>query len=149
MDGLPEMYAVRRVAGPATSLKVIAGLSVSAQALSLTRAVINTALGVDKDPLAGIDPAAIPADQAKMIQELAPYMTGFSLFFGLVGVLLGIVVFLGASHMRKLQSRGLAKTAAVLAVIPCTSPCCVLGIPLGIWALVVLSDPRVAAAFDS
>ena len=37
--------------------------------------------------------------------------------------------------------------AAVLALIPVTSVCCVPGIPIGIWALVVLHQPEVRAAF--
>jgi DNA-directed RNA polymerase subunit RPC12/RpoP len=33
--------------------------------------------------------------------------------------------------------------------VPGTSPCCLLGLPFGIWALVVLSDIHVRAAFRS
>jgi hypothetical protein len=38
-------------------------------------------------------------------------------------------------------------TAAILALVPCTSPCCLAGIPAGIWALVVLAKPEVKAGF--
>lgn len=59
----------------------------------------------------------------------------------------GFVIF-GAIKMMKLESRGLAMTAAILSVIPCfCSSCYVLGIPWGIWALVVLNKPEVKAAF--
>jgi hypothetical protein len=57
----------------------------------------------------------------------------------------GLVVY-GAYKMRRLENHGLAVAAAVLAMIPC-SGCCVLGLPFGIWALVVLNDPSVKAAF--
>ena len=68
-------------------------------------------------------------------------------FFGAVGVLCAIVILMGGIKMRKLENRGLSLTAAILAVIPCTSPCCLVGIPLGIWALVVLAKPEVKSAF--
>jgi hypothetical protein len=32
-------------------------------------------------------------------------------------------------------------------MIPCLSPCCCLGLPIGIWALVVLLDNNVKASF--
>jgi hypothetical protein len=34
-------------------------------------------------------------------------------------------------------------------MIPCISPCCLLGLPIGIWALVVLLKPEVKAAFTA
>jgi hypothetical protein len=49
--------------------------------------------------------------------------------------------------MKRLESHGLAVTASILAMLPCTSPCCIIGLPLGIWALVVLSKPEVKSAF--
>jgi hypothetical protein len=50
--------------------------------------------------------------------------------------------------MRKLESFGLCMTASILAMIPCLSPCCILGLPFGIWALVVLNKPEVKSAFQ-
>jgi hypothetical protein len=49
--------------------------------------------------------------------------------------------------MKNLQSYGLAMTASIVAMIPCISPCCILGLPFGIWALVILNRPEVKAAF--
>jgi hypothetical protein len=56
-------------------------------------------------------------------------------------------MLLGAWNMKWLQGYALSVVAAILAVIPCTSPCYMLGLPFGIWALVVLNDPLVKAAF--
>jgi hypothetical protein len=58
-----------------------------------------------------------------------------------------IVILIGAIKMQRLQSYSWAKVAAILAVIPCVGPCYLLGIPFGIWALVVLSRPSVRQAF--
>ena len=49
--------------------------------------------------------------------------------------------------MMKLEHRGLAYAASILAMIPCISPCCILGLPFGIWSLVVLADNDVKSAF--
>jgi hypothetical protein len=31
--------------------------------------------------------------------------------------------------------------------VPCISPCCLVGLPIGIWALVVLNKPEVKSSF--
>lgn len=59
------------------------------------------------------------------------------------------VILIGAVRMQRLQSYTWAKVAAILAVIPCVGPCYLLGIPFGIWALVVLGKPEVRQAFGT
>jgi hypothetical protein len=65
----------------------------------------------------------------------------------IIAILMSVVILLGALKMKKLESYGLAMTASILAMIPCLSPCCVIGLPIGIWALMVLSKPEVKSAF--
>lgn len=73
------------------------------------------------------------------------------LISGIVGnmivLICGIVVVMGALKMRQLQSRSLAMAAAIMSMIPCTSPCCLIGLPVGIWCLVVLNDPAVKSVY--
>ena len=57
----------------------------------------------------------------------------------------GFVIF-GAVKMLRLQSYGLAMAASIVAMLPCQC-CCVLGLPFGIWALVVLNKPEVKSQF--
>jgi hypothetical protein len=58
------------------------------------------------------------------------------------------LVVIGAYKMYRLETWGLAVAAACVAVFPCTSPCCCcLGLPVGVWALIVLMDPKVQDAF--
>ena len=64
-----------------------------------------------------------------------------------VALIMAIIILLGAIKMKNLESYGFSMTAAILAMIPCTWPCCLLGLPFGIWALVVLSNDQVKAAF--
>lgn len=53
----------------------------------------------------------------------------------------------GAYCMLRLEKLYLARIAAILSIIPICSGCYVLGIPFGIWALIVLNRPEVKAAF--
>ena len=51
--------------------------------------------------------------------------------------------------MRSLEKRTMAVVASIVAMIPCIGPCCLIGIPIGIWSLVVLMKPEVQQAFVS
>jgi hypothetical protein len=63
-----------------------------------------------------------------------------------ISVVWGIVVTLGASKMKSLESRGSAMMGSIVAMIPC-NPCFLLGLPFGIWALVALNKPEVKDVF--
>ena len=62
---------------------------------------------------------------------------------------LGVAGFLawGAFKMMRLEGWGLALTTCILALVPCVSPCCLIGLPFGIWGLVVINDQAVKATF--
>jgi tRNA A-37 threonylcarbamoyl transferase component Bud32 len=67
---------------------------------------------------------------------------------GIIGIILavmGSLTFVGAQRMMRLQSYGLAVAAGVLQLVP--SPGSLLGLPIGIWALVVLTRRDVHVAF--
>lgn len=66
---------------------------------------------------------------------------------GILGFLVAPVIIYGAIQMMRGRSFALSRTAAILAVIPLKSCCFVVGIPFGIWALVVLSQPDVKGIF--
>jgi hypothetical protein len=70
---------------------------------------------------------------------------------GIAVVLLfaNVLTLAGARQMRRLERYSMARTAAILAVIPCTSACYIVGVPFGIWALTVLGKPDVRGAFRS
>jgi hypothetical protein len=64
-----------------------------------------------------------------------------------VGILVAAFIIYAALKMRDLTQYGMAMAASILAMIPCISPCCIIGLPIGIWCLVVLTRPEVKAAF--
>jgi hypothetical protein len=66
---------------------------------------------------------------------------------GVVWSLLALLALLGGFRMMGLKSYGLAVASAVITVIPCITPCCLLGQIAGIWALIVLMNADVKSAF--
>ena len=78
--------------------------------------------------------------------------TTASIFFplvSLISILAAPVIIYGGIQMLKARRYSTALLAAILAVIPLSSVCCIPGIPIGIWALIVLRDPEVKAVFES
>jgi hypothetical protein len=73
-----------------------------------------------------------------------------------VVILLGIclmsvqgLIFLGGLKMSHMQNYRMAVASSILALVPGVSPFLLLGIPFGIWSLVVLNNPEVRNAFRS
>jgi hypothetical protein len=87
----------------------------------------------------------LPSDQAEkmgfMIGTIGSYIVA------LLSLLLAPVIIYGAVQMMQGKKPGLAKIAAIAAMIPVTSCCFLIGIPIGIWSLVVLAKPEVKAIF--
>jgi hypothetical protein len=75
-----------------------------------------------------------------MLLSLGVYVVGFCV---------SCLVIFGAIRMKRRESYGIALTTAILSVIPCPSSCCGLGVPFGIWAIIVLCNSNVKAAFKS
>jgi hypothetical protein len=68
--------------------------------------------------------------------------------WGGILVVAACFVLYGAIQMKRMRSYGIALAAAIVAAIPMLGPCCIVGIPFGIWAIVVLSKPEVKRAFE-
>jgi hypothetical protein len=131
----PRARAQQMVSGPAIGLMVTAGLGI---AFGLFGLIMSFAGSMPSMP--GMDP-----DFARIIHMMSygPVAVVIRLF----SLAISTLILFGALQMQKLASHGLAVTAAIVAMIPCFSPCCVLGLPFGIWALVVLSRPEVKSQF--
>lgn len=129
-----DPMAAQRVSGPATALIVTGALGIAIQVLNLLAGLLHFGIGMGQgrpNPLPMVFPVQIALAQHSLC------------------LILGIVVIMGALKMKNLESYALAMASAIIAMVPCLSPCCLLGLPFGIWALVVLSDGQVKAAFRS
>jgi hypothetical protein len=126
--------AAEQVNGPAVGLIVTAIIGFLAQAAALLMNVMGVSFGA-----------------MQMRGRSEAWANMFSGTLGIVGGVLGMVVsgliLYGALRMKKLEDRGWAIAASILALAPCVSPCCLIGLPIGIWALVVLTKPEVKSAF--
>ncbi len=63
-----------------------------------------------------------------------------------ISLIWGAVVTLGGAKLLQMESRGSIMVACIFAMLPC-NPCCLAGLPIGIWALIVLARPEVKDAF--
>lgn len=135
--------AKAEVEGPATAIMVITILSL----VFLTCVTCGNILGMAG---AGLDAGDFDGRRGGLRQN--PMLNMVEGAGGLVqcviALVVEIIILVGAQKMKNLESHGWAMASAILCVIPCTSPCCLLGIPFGIWALVVLGKPEVKDAFD-
>lgn len=71
----------------------------------------------------------------------------FELIMYILSCSIALLMLIGGINMLKLRNRGLAMAGAILGMIPVISPCCLLGIPFGIWSISVMNDPEVQRAF--
>jgi hypothetical protein len=137
--------ALQLVKGPAIGLKVTAILNIILAAWSLVRIAIfpprmeqfNSSLQQLNNP------------QLEQLFQKWMHMTYGPLgaVDSLLGLGLSVLILIGAARMQSLRSYEFALTAAILAMVPCLTPCCLIGLPFGIWAVVVLSRAGVKSQF--
>jgi hypothetical protein len=72
---------------------------------------------------------------------------GVSMGFGVIALALSALTAYAGWQMRQLRSWGLCMAGAIVGMLPC-SGCCLLGLPIGIWAIIVLIDNETKQAFD-
>jgi hypothetical protein len=129
--------AMQKVNGPAIGLMAMAGIGILLQLLSLLMRLLGTGFTM-----------ANMGGGAEGSEQLAAMMSGtLGVIAGILGILIGGFIIFAGMKMRQLQSWPMAIAASVVAMLPCLSPCCCLGLPIGIWALVVLFDANVKASF--
>ena len=124
--------ALEKVKLPAILMMVTVGLMLVLYPLALIGNLLNIGIGAD----AGGEDGAIMMFQG-----------GFGIVQMIFGIIISVVMLIGSRKMLKLESRGWAMTTMILGMLPCISPCCVFGLPIGIWGIVVLNDPVVKGAF--
>jgi len=79
----------------------------------------------------------------------AAYTTGFMVGQAIALILFGVVYLLilaGGIQMLRFQTWGLCLAACILTMLPCNC-ICLLGLPIGVWGIVMLSQSSVRAAF--
>ncbi len=126
----------QQVQGPAIALMVVAGLGILGQILGLLSRFIFTGAAM----LPNMDNNEAAARYARLM------MGGVGIVIGVVGLVVYGFVLWAAMQMKMLRKWNLSVAASVAAMLPCTC-CCIFGLPIGIWSLVVLMKPEVKSAF--
>ena len=146
--------ARQRVQAPAISLIVIGILN-----LLLAAIPAYVGIGVSRVPPEQWEEEMKKQDPKRLedLQALGWNLTKFrnvfvygSLALAAADFLASFLVILGGIRMLALKNYGLAIVAAIFSALPglSCSGCCGVGAVIGIWALIVLLDAEVHAAFQ-
>ena len=126
--------ARQKMQGPATGMKVTAVVGAIATLVS----IVMNVLGVGMAGMEGGD------------EGMAGMMSGgVGIAVGVIGLAVAVFLWIVAGKMERLQDYNLCLVGAIAAMVPCISPCCFIGLPIGIWAVVVMAKPEVKEAFAS
>src|SRR5260370_4118569 len=128
--------AAAAVAAPAICFMVLGGLNIAWLILDIVLRFLDLSLLA----ATGAGQAGPGNDPEEMVGNVVGGL--FSVF----GILLAVAMIFGGYKMKRLENYGLAMAVTILAILPCWN-CCLLGLPLGIWSLIVLNRPEVKAAF--
>jgi hypothetical protein len=138
--GGTRQVALERVNMPGMWLMVVGILGIACSVLSLGFHIVTmTGAGF-------LARQHLPDPQLAALIRLLQGPVG--IMSDLIGFGVSLLITFGAVQMRKLKSHGLALTISILAMLPCFSPCCILGLPFGIWALTVITKPEVKSQFS-
>ncbi len=131
--------ALQMVSGPATGLLVT---GILCAVLSLV-GLVGSLMGAQFQP----PPGEVPPE----LQQFFDMMQNFQGPMAIVGSLFNFAIsglaIMAARKLRTLESFAFVVTATILTMVPCLSPCCCLGLPVGIWILVVVFKPEVKSVF--
>ncbi len=129
------------VSGPATALMIVGIIC----ALTAIWGVLSNALGLGAGAFApGRGGGGMPPQMERWVQMTSG---GVGVFISILGLAVSGFIIFASTKMKKLESYGMVMTATIISMVPCISPCCCVGLPVGIWVLIVLCKPEVKAAF--
>ena len=115
---------------PALGLKITAGVGIFFALVGIAFNILGVSMGDSSgSPLGAMGEGII------------------GILLNVVGIGVGIFLWIAGGKMARLESYNMALAAAIVSIIPCLSPCCILGLVFGIWAVVVLAKPEVKEAF--
>ncbi len=152
--GPDQGMMLAKIAAPAIAVLVVGILNIlfslfGVGSSALTMAGLNPLAEQQKEQFEQMRQTAGPeAEFVNIMTKVSEIMQGpGGLVSNLITLVVGIFIVLGALKMKRLESYGMSMTASILAMIPCLSNCCVVGLPIGIWALIVLMSADIKQSF--
>ena len=138
--GISESVIDEKIKVPAIGIITTGALGAL---LSLT-GVITTLSGSNKNTEI---PPGFPPEAAGLLKSYLLAMEPFNLPLNLLALILSVLTLMAGIKMLHRRSYGLVMAGVIVGMIPCLSGCCCTGLPFGIWALIVLSNPEVRKSF--
>lgn len=92
-------------------------------------------------------PPAQKKAQVDMVRSIADTLRPLLLPAYLVVTAVALLTIFGGVQLMNLRGKAVVIAGSILSMIPVTSGCCCLGVPFGIWALVVLNNPVVRQGY--
>ncbi len=139
-----QSAALQRVKAPSVALMVTAILDIIFGIWGLVRAIFPPNMDAINAQLQQLNNPQLQ----EMLGKWLHFAYGpIGIASNLLGLLLSVLILMGALKMQSLRSYEFSVTAAILALLPCMTPCCLIGLPFGIWALTVLHAPEVRSQF--
>jgi hypothetical protein len=132
----------QKVSGPAVGLIVTGGFGIIGGILGLLTPLWMSAM---VQWLENAQPGNPGLEQMK---AMATASTISQILFGVINLAVAGLTIFAAMRMKNLRSHTLAVVMSIISMLPYLSGCCCVGLPVGIWALVVLFKPEVKSAFD-
>ncbi len=143
-----------KLAPPAIALIVLGALGALLGLWSVASSTINylnpeAAVAAQAKVLEDMKNAEIPEEWMSVLEGYLSQPPGvWPIVMSVVGVLCSLLSVLGGVSMLKQKLYGVCILGAVAGMLPISS-CCCLGLPFGIWAIIVLMNADVKAAFRS
>ncbi|QRK08777.1 hypothetical protein JQX13_00915 [Archangium violaceum] len=150
MENRPEDFP--GMPGPTNTAAAREAVSMPAILLMVTGALglVGALIGLVSSGMGGGDIPPELFEANPQMEQFRPWLErsrSFGAFGNVITLALSGVTFFGGLKMKNLENFGLAMAASIIAILPCFGPCCCIGIPVGIWSLVVINKPEVKSAF--
>ncbi len=148
--GAPNPYSSPNFAGPpgggqplgAKLMAPAIGLLITG-VLGLILTIVSIVMALGPPP--PIDPNAPPFLQEFQKGANGPQAAVIQCLF----LLVNFFIIFGAVQMMRQKMRGVGIAASVVAMVNVGNCCCLIGIPIGIWSVVILMQEDVKAAFNA
>ena len=131
----PQERAPGSLLAPAMALIAVAGVG-------LAFSVFNFALSFGEAHVDAGAPEVVRQIQRGAVGPIATAIQGSFALLNLFIIVCGV-------QMMRLQSWGMAVAGSVLAMLNIGSCCCALGLPVGIWSLMILMSPAIISTFSA
>lgn len=133
-------YAQEKVNGPGIALLVVGILG-----------ILGNLIGAIVQLISSMAQIIDAVSNGYGMEFWGPFLggTGWQIIMTIIGFFVSFIVLFAGLRLRSLRSPGLVYAGAIMASLPCCVgvPCCCLGLPIGVWAIVTMQDEQVKAAF--